>query len=291
MNYKELVVNARIPEISYLTKERPEVVHPRITYKDDVPYVYCQKVIITLEAFLRRFADGETGLWLAGYRESNNRQTTITFSEKRRLTLGSKFLAIIKAIREESTSQKSKATITSKSVGEENFREVVRLKKEAADAHLLSTLLEELKNASNQVSMEYANKPGDDIDAIVKRRIGQGPFRKFLEKEYGVSCWLSGLDHSQLLIASHIVPWSKSTPSQKTDPENGLLLSVSWDALFDKGFISFDDEGRLLRSALLNEHTVNCLGIAIEVSLSEKLMTEKRKQNLSWHREKYGFSI
>lgn len=291
MNYQELIVNRQIPEISYLTKERPEVVHPRITYIGDVPYVYCQKVAITLETFLRRYADGEQGLWLAGYRQSDSRQTTITFSQKNRLTLGVNFLKFIEAIRTESTNENYKATITTEGFGNDTLGGKLRLSKKAEKENPLLTLFEDLKNASDEVSFEYANKPGEDVDAIVKRRIGQGPFRTLLQKQYQVSCWLSGLAHSQLLIASHIVPWSKSTPSQQTDHENGLLLSVSWDALFDKGLISFDDGGELLRSERLDEDTVNCLGISMDVALPFKLMTARRKENLSWHREKYGFAV
>jgi predicted restriction endonuclease len=100
-----------------------------------------------------------------------------------------------------------------------------------------------------------------------------------------VRCHLSGITQRKLLIASHIVPWSRSQQEQKTDPENGLLLSVLWDALFDKGFISFDEDGKLLCASLLDEDMINCLGISVSVSLDSTLMTKKRKSNLLWHRE------
>lgn len=159
-----------------------------------------------------------------------------------------------------------------------------------AEAGIDSVLIE-MSNESKKIELEYANKPGEDVDAVVKRRIGQGPFRTLLEKENGVSCWLSGLDHRQLLIASHIVPWSKSTPSQKTDHANGLLLSVSWDALFDKGLVSFDDDGKLLRNELLEINTMKCLGVAMDVELPSNLLTEKRKEYLTLHRKRHGFVV
>lgn len=147
----------------------------------------------------------------------------------------------------------------------------------------------ELDKESNLIDVEFANIPGEDVDAVVKRRIGQGVFRSLLESIYGVSCCLSGLTNSRLLIASHIVPWSKSLPEQKTDPENGLLLSVTWDALFDKGFISFDDRGYLLCSNKLDDDTVRYLGISRDIKLPEYLMTSGRKNNLAQHRERHGF--
>lgn len=162
---------------------------------------------------------------------------------------------------------------------------------EAPNVDFQSTLRKELGAASNQVALEYVNKPGEDVNAIVKRRIGQGPFRTLLQKTYGTSCWLSGLEDSRLLIASHIVPWSLSDPTQKTDPENGLLLSVSWDALFDKGYISFDDDGHLLCSDLLNENTMKCLGISKQSTLSGNFMTVARKKNMAWHRKQHGFKV
>ena len=153
----------------------------------------------------------------------------------------------------------------------------------------LQRLRIEVVDVSDQISVAYSNQPGKDVDAIVKRRIGQGPFRNLLEEIYGVSCCLSGLSNRRLLIASHIVPWSESTGEQKTDPENGLLLSVSWDALFDKGFVSFDENGQLLSSEILDEDTARCLGVSMTVRLPEIMLTEERKKNLSWHRKNYGF--
>lgn len=147
----------------------------------------------------------------------------------------------------------------------------------------------QVADALDQIGAEYANKPGEEVDAIVKRRIGQGPFRDLLEEVHGVTCCVSGITNRRLLIASHIVPWSKASSIQKTDHENGLLLSVIWDALFDKGFISFDDHGKLLRSEELDNATAERLGISMEAKLPEEMLTKRRKENLSWHRREYGF--
>lgn len=289
MKYRELIVDQHIPDISYLTAKRPEIIHPRVTFQGEVPYVYCQKKSITLETFLRRFASGEKGLWLAGYRASNGRQSTITFSEEHRLTLGSIFLRAVESLRAESKNSVSKVPAVN-GVTNTAPKSRVHLQDAASNDELLTAIQEDLGKASNLVAFEYANKPGEDVDAIVKRRIGQGPFRALLQKAYGASCWLSGLADSRLLIASHIVPWSLSDPTQKTDPENGLLLSVSWDALFDKGYVSFDDDGQLLCSDVLDESTVKCLGISRLSSLSEGLMTVRRRINFSWHRKQHGFT-
>ena len=100
---------------------------------------------------------------------------------------------------------------------------------------------------------------------------------------------MTGLTNARLLIASHIVPWSKSTGTQKLDPENGLLLSVSMDALFDKGLISFSGNGSLLIGNDLDDESIETLGLEMGFKLPEKLLTEDRLKNLAKHRERHGF--
>ena len=144
----------------------------------------------------------------------------------------------------------------------------------------------DVEKLGQQIDTAYRNTPGSDVDAIVKRRVGQGLFRELLIAKYGCECSVSGVKNKCLLIASHIVPWSKSTADQKTDPDNGLLLSVTWDALFDKGFVSFDDDGNLMRSEQLDDDTVSRLGVTTAVNLRKELLTDGRRENLAKHREK-----
>lgn len=142
---------------------------------------------------------------------------------------------------------------------------------------------------TRKIDHDCANLEGMDTDAVVKRRLGQGVFRDLLLERFGSACCMTGLTNPRLLIASHIVPWSKSTPTQKLDPDNGLLLSVSMDALFDKGLISFSNSGSILISDDLDAHAIRILGLKNDFALSKKLLTEKRKDNLAKHRERHGF--
>ena len=45
-----------------------------------------------------------------------------------------------------------------------------------------------------------------------------------------------------VLEAAHIIPWSKATYEQKTDPQNGILLCANHHKMFDDGIISFDKD-------------------------------------------------
>ena len=84
----------------------------------------------------------------------------------------------------------------------------------------------------------------------VKVRRVQNFFRNTLLVGYNNRCALSGLDIPELLIASHIIPWSKSE-SRRADPSNGIILNSLCDKAFDRGFISFDESNRTLFSIQL----------------------------------------
>lgn len=75
----------------------------------------------------------------------------------------------------------------------------------------------------------------------------QSQFRSLLLKRE-TGCQICNLSIPSLLIASHIIPWAIADETQKIDLNNGLLLCISHDALFDKGFISFDENGKIIIS-------------------------------------------
>ncbi len=63
---------------------------------------------------------------------------------------------------------------------------------------------------------------------------------------------LSGLPVRELLVASHIVPWS-DFPNERLNPQNGLCLSRLHDGAFDAGLIAFDGERKLVMSNRLKK--------------------------------------
>jgi hypothetical protein len=86
----------------------------------------------------------------------------------------------------------------------------------------------------------------------VRQRIGQDVFREALMELWERRCALCDVTLPlALLRASHAKPWARSDESERLDPFNGLLLAVHFDALFDQGLISFDDEGQTLISSHL----------------------------------------
>lgn len=80
---------------------------------------------------------------------------------------------------------------------------------------------------------------------LIMSRKGQGLFRKNVIRIEG-ACRVTGVTDQRFLIASHIKPWSECTDSERLDGENGLLLAPHIDKLFDRGWITFTDDGELL---------------------------------------------
>jgi putative restriction endonuclease len=120
---------------------------------------------------------------------------------------------------------------------------------------------------------------------LVQSRRGQGVYRKNLEG-FEKACRLTGLSDFQHLRASHIKPWRASSDFEKLDGNNGLLLSPHVDHLFDRGFISAENDGTLLVSAHVGQDTLDRWGI--DHSASFGLFRPEQIPYLEFHR-KYAF--
>lgn len=119
-------------------------------------------------------------------------------------------------------------------------------------------------------------------DALIKARIGQGTYRNAL-CDYWNGCAVTGCTINDLLIASHIKPWSASNNKERLDQFNGLLLSPTLDKAFDKGLISFDGAGSIMISPKLSKDTLDQLGISSSMKLSK--IDPRHNEYLQWHRD------
>jgi putative restriction endonuclease len=124
---------------------------------------------------------------------------------------------------------------------------------------------------------------------ITKVRLAQSFFRQAVLTSYLGRCCVSENPIPQLLIASHIMPWS-DFPEQRINPSNGLCLSRLHDAAFDKGLICFDEEHRLVISKRIKDYlpnnSLNINFIAYEgqaLRLPEKFFPDKGF--LQYHRD------
>lgn len=81
----------------------------------------------------------------------------------------------------------------------------------------------------------------------VRVRLVQQFFRESVLASYDHRCSVCELGLSELLTASHIIPWSQNV-ERRADPRNGLSLCAIHDRAFDRGLIAVDDSFRVLVS-------------------------------------------
>jgi len=117
-------------------------------------------------------------------------------------------------------------------------------------------------------------EPGLDSttrESLIQERRVQGKFRSNVQTVER-ACRLTGITNPALLIASHIKPWRLCEKSEeRLDPMNGLMLTPDADLLFDRGFISFEDNGAVKVSPRVDRTDLRRLGF----------------EELAW--ENYGF--
>lgn len=143
--------------------------------------------------------------------------------------------------------------------------------------------LEDDYNAIRRDIIELKRNNKIDItekNELIKARRGQGRFRRDLLSLWK-ACPITGCTEPQLLKASHIKPWSKSSNNERLDPYNGILLTPTFDALFDRGYISFEDSGKALISNTLDEAERAALGIKENITIK---IFENHKTYLYYHR-------
>jgi hypothetical protein len=173
----------------------------------------------------------------------------------------------------------------------DNPADLVPLSQERFDA-----LFTESENESTEVipgaGIRRIKRPPSgetEITRPTKQRRGQDYFREIVLNNYGNRCAVTGLPIRELLIASHILPWS-SNEGQRLDVRNGICLNRLHDAAFDQGLISFDNELRMILSTKIRSylpHTAiheqfeafeNC-----HLSLPDDGQAPS-DENLAWHR-------
>ena len=93
-------------------------------------------------------------------------------------------------------------------------------------------------------------------------RVGQGRFRESLEELWSDTCAASRVRRRELLRASHVKSWAASNHRERLDPFNGLLLSVGYDAAFDRLLITFDDTGQVILAPDFNRDEAAQVGIS-----------------------------
>ena len=133
---------------------------------------------------------------------------------------------------------------------------------------------------------ETANMPrATEAERMVVERVGQDIFRRGLLEYWDGRCAITGLDVPDLLRASHIKPWADcDTDAERLDVFNGLLLAPHFDAAFDSGFITIDEDGTVVISDALPSAARPALGLAGSLKLHG--LRRAHERYMRWHRSR-----
>lgn len=128
--------------------------------------------------------------------------------------------------------------------------ELLRITKEHRDDE--STLSEKLNIEPNYPEFLIEENEGRDAIKEAKIRINQSAFRKITFWNYENKCCITELEILEVNRASHIIGWAENKDT-RMDPRNGLCLSATYDAAFDRKLISLDDDYRIILSRSLRD--------------------------------------
>jgi hypothetical protein len=144
------------------------------------------------------------------------------------------------------------------------------------------SILEDVEKVQRQTNISTTTK-----EALVSARLGQGKFRDDVLRIWQNRCAVTRSVTHAAIRASHIKPWRSSTDEERLDPNNGLALVASLDALFDTGLISFESSGQLIVSPKLEtaERKIFCV---MSASLTQK-PNAKMADYLSYHRKLHKY--
>ena len=120
--------------------------------------------------------------------------------------------------------------------------------------------------------------------ALITARRGQGIFKQrvmVIERH----CRITRVENPEHLRASHCKPWRDSTNDERLNGENGLLLTPSIDHLFDRGFISFQNNGNLIVSPVADLPSLERMGVPTGVTYNVGTFSSGQRRFLEYHRD------
>jgi hypothetical protein len=144
---------------------------------------------------------------------------------------------------------------------------------------------EELFTRKAVEAIEKLKTSSTEVERVVRQRVGQDVFREALMNYWEGACSVTGINQPEILRASHAKPWADCEfDAERLDVYNGLLLTANLDAMFDRGLISFDDDGIMLVGVVLSDDGVQQLGLDRELRM--RWIAPEHRKYLGWHRDK-----
>ena len=123
------------------------------------------------------------------------------------------------------------------------------------------------------------------IERLVQSRVGQNQFRMKVIDACGGICAFTNIDDVSLMNAGHIKPWAVSSDEERLDPNNGLLFTLTFDRLFNHGYISFTNDRELILSPLVSKRNAKLLNLVDGTKIPIPPIKGKRKAYMEYHRD------
>ena len=113
-------------------------------------------------------------------------------------------------------------------------------------------------------------------------RLGQDKYREQVFNRYSY-CVVTHVTHPNLLVACHIKAYAECNQLEQFDKNNGLTMSPTIHSLFDLGYLTFDDKGKMILSDFFRNNDRRCLnlyGKTISIHLEKEMLPY-----IQWHNE------
>lgn len=132
----------------------------------------------------------------------------------------------------------------------------------------------------------FAIPEGKTSEAIIRTRVNQNFFRKMILSSYDYTCCITRIPVKELLVASHIIPWSVDLKN-RMNPQNGLCLNALHDKAFDVGLITIDESYNVIISSKIRRIAPNKSKIladydGIKIKMPNRFIPDQKF--LSYHR-------
>ena len=100
---------------------------------------------------------------------------------------------------------------------------------------------------------KYEQAEGKDTERTVKVRLNQSIFREVVLTNFNNQCCITGIHMLDLIVASHIAPWSEDKKN-RLSARNGLALNALHDKAFDKHLITVTEDLKIKISSKFYQH-------------------------------------
>jgi putative restriction endonuclease len=152
-----------------------------------------------------------------------------------------------------------------------------------ASLHLDPEIQREMAEEAITYAIERSPIEETTRKALVAARVGQGRFRADV-MVVEPRCRITGVEDQRLLVASHIRPWHRCPENeQRLDRFNGLMLTPTFDRMFDRGLLTFEDNGDVHVSPTVSTNVVHRIGLDTHRNVGS--FRDEQLRYLEYHRE------